>query len=94
MIREFEDTPLAEEAQGRIAQLGGLPPVPPQQMQWLVNLFPESDDVKSLLGATEEARLAKADESSRERNAEMEERQASGQHANEVGQAVGNFLDR
>lgn len=53
VVREYQDTPLAQEAETRIAQIGGLPPVPEQQMQWLVNLFPESDDVRPLLEATQ-----------------------------------------
>ena len=94
VVQEFEDTPLAAEANERIAAITGLPAVPPQQMQWLVNLFPESDDVKPLLDATEETRLAEAEHASDERNAAMETRQASRQHPDGVGEAVGNFLDR
>jgi hypothetical protein len=40
--------------------------VPPQRAQWLVNLFPESDKVKPILEATEEARLAEAGNSGAE----------------------------
>jgi outer membrane protein assembly factor BamD (BamD/ComL family) len=55
VVREFTDTPLAQAADERIGQIAGLPPVPPQKAQWLVNLFPESDDVKPLLEATQKA---------------------------------------
>jgi outer membrane protein assembly factor BamD (BamD/ComL family) len=53
VIRDFEDTPLALTSHERIAEIGGLPPVPPQRLEWLVKLFPESDDVKPLLEATQ-----------------------------------------
>lgn len=55
VVREFTDTPLAQAADERIGQIAGRPPVPPQKAQWLVNLFPESDDVKPLLEATQKA---------------------------------------
>jgi outer membrane protein assembly factor BamD (BamD/ComL family) len=56
IVNEFPDTPLAQVAQERIGQIAGLPPVPPQRAQWLVNLFPEADPVKPLLDATERVR--------------------------------------
>jgi hypothetical protein len=49
---DYPDTPLAARAQERAGQIAGLPPVPPQQAQWLVNLLPETDNVKPLLEAT------------------------------------------
>jgi len=94
VVREYEDTPLATTANDRLAAITGLPAVPPQKLQWLVNLFPESDDVKPLIDASEETRLANAGRASSERNAAMEESQANGQGTNAVGEAVGNFLDR
>lgn len=51
VIREYEDTPLAQQARQRLAQIAGLPPVPPRPLPWLVALFPESDKVKPLLKA-------------------------------------------
>jgi outer membrane protein assembly factor BamD (BamD/ComL family) len=52
IARNFGDTPLAPRAETRIAQISGLPPKPPQQAAWLVNLIPSRDKVKPLLEAT------------------------------------------
>ena len=60
VVNEFPDTPLAQRAQERIGQIAGLPPVPPQRAQWLVNLFPEADPVKPLIEATERVRREQA----------------------------------
>ena len=54
ILSEFPDTPFAERAQERLAQIQGLPPVPPQQLPWLTRLFPTSDKVKPIL---EQARV-------------------------------------
>ena len=51
VLREYPDTPLAEQARQRMEQIAGLPPVPPRPLPWLVALFPESDKVKPLLKA-------------------------------------------
>lgn len=55
LSKEFHDTPLAARADERIGQIAGLPPKPAQQLPWLVALFPESDKVKPLLKATQQA---------------------------------------
>src|SRR5262245_25801695 len=55
IVREFHDTPLAQRAEERVGQIAGLPPKPAQQLPWLVALFPESDKVKPLLRATQQA---------------------------------------
>ena len=55
IVKEFEDTPLAQRSQERIGAIAGLPPKPEQQLPWLVALFPESDKVKPLLKATQQA---------------------------------------
>ena len=55
VVREFNDTPLAQRAEERIGQIAGLPPKPAQQLPWLVALFPESDKAKPLLKATQQA---------------------------------------
>jgi TolA-binding protein len=47
--REYDDTPFAERAKQRVAQLRDKPDTPPQRLSWLVNLFPESDDLKPIL---------------------------------------------
>lgn len=52
VIEEYNDTPFARTAEERIAQTAGLPPVPAQKAEWLVNLFPETDPAKPLLEAT------------------------------------------
>ena len=52
VMNEFNDTPFARTSEERVASISGLPPVPAQKAQWLVNLFPETDDAKPLLEAT------------------------------------------
>jgi outer membrane protein assembly factor BamD (BamD/ComL family) len=51
-MNEFNDTPFARQAEERIAQIQDKPPVPAQKAQWLVNLFPETDDAKRLIEAS------------------------------------------
>jgi outer membrane protein assembly factor BamD (BamD/ComL family) len=94
VVRDYRDTPLAAKAEERVGQIAGLPAVPPQRMQWLVNLFPESDKVKPLLKATEEARLADASRASQDRNAEIEQAQAAGERTPVAGTILSNFFDR
>jgi outer membrane protein assembly factor BamD (BamD/ComL family) len=55
ITHDFHDTPLAQKSEERIGQIAGLPPKPAQQLPWLVALFPESDKVKPLLKATQQA---------------------------------------
>jgi outer membrane protein assembly factor BamD (BamD/ComL family) len=55
IAREFNDTPLAQRSEERVGQIAGLPPKPEQELPWLVALFPESDKVKPLLKATQQA---------------------------------------
>jgi outer membrane protein assembly factor BamD (BamD/ComL family) len=94
IVNEYPDTPLAQVAQERMGQIAGLPPVPPQRAQWLVNLFPEADPVKPLLEATEEMRLAEAQRSAEERNDEIQEDLDAGKEPSLVGGMMGNFFDR
>jgi outer membrane protein assembly factor BamD (BamD/ComL family) len=49
IVNDFQDTPFHDRAQERIAQIQGLPPVPPQRLPWLTGLFPTSDKVKPIL---------------------------------------------
>ncbi len=49
VLKNYHDTPFAEQAREEIGQLAGKPRVPPQRMAWLVNLFPDSDTAKPLL---------------------------------------------
>ena len=77
VVREYEDTPLAATANERIAAITGLPPVPPQKMQWLVNLFPESDDVKPLIDASLQEEAGEAAQIASEQNDAIESEQAA-----------------
>ncbi len=51
VVSKFADTPFGDRARKRIGEIEGLPPVPPQKLQWLVDLLPESDDIKPLVTA-------------------------------------------
>ena len=53
VVRDFNDTPLAQRANDRIGQIAALPQKPAQVAPWLVALFPEADKVKPLLEATQ-----------------------------------------
>ncbi len=50
VLNEYGDTPFAETARTRVAELGGLPEVPPQRFEWLVEMFPREDRVRPLVG--------------------------------------------
>lgn len=47
--RDYDSTPLAERARGRLAEIAGEPDVPPQRLAWVVDMFPEEDDVKPMI---------------------------------------------
>lgn len=47
--RQYPATNLALEAEGRLAQIDGLPDVPNQSMQWLADLFPQEEEARPLL---------------------------------------------
>ena len=49
VVREFSDTSLSQEAANRLAQLGGLPDLPPQRLSWLAKAFPTPDREQPLL---------------------------------------------
>jgi len=51
VVKDFPDTPFADDAQKRIAANSGLPPVPPQRFEWLVNAFPQRQNAKPLLSS-------------------------------------------
>ena len=51
IVTQFADTPFAGQAQRRLEQIQGLPPVPPPQLPWLISLFPQSDKVKPIIEA-------------------------------------------
>ena len=94
VIKEFRDTPLAQQAEERAGQIAGLPPKPPQQLPWLVGLFPESDKVKPLLEATEADRLAKAEQASSELNSAMARERDGGQEPSIASGMWNNFFKR
>ncbi len=51
-VREkFPDTEYASAVDGRIEAVSDGPPLPPQQAQWLVDLFPKSEAAKPLIAA-------------------------------------------
>ena len=53
ILENFDDTPFAPRAQERIQQTANLPDVPPQQLSWLVSLFPSKQNrVRPLLHST------------------------------------------
>jgi outer membrane protein assembly factor BamD (BamD/ComL family) len=60
VVKEFRDTPLAQKSEERIGQIAGLPPVPPKPLRWLVAILPESDKVKPLLKASQQAQAQQA----------------------------------
>ena len=68
---DYPDTPLAAKAQERAGQIAGLPPVPPQRAQWLVDLLPETDKVKPLLEATARERQQETAIASRAEETEL-----------------------
>jgi len=49
LATEYADTSLAGQARERIAELVDKPEVPPQRLSWIVNMFPEQDDVTPLM---------------------------------------------
>ena len=42
VARKFPDSPLAEQARLRLAEIVDEPDVPPERLAWFVDLFPES----------------------------------------------------
>jgi TolA-binding protein len=56
VVRDFPDTPLAQKADERVAQIAGLPAVPAQKLPWLVNALPQSDKIKTLIAASDKVK--------------------------------------
>ncbi|HEY6563000.1 MAG TPA: outer membrane protein assembly factor BamD, partial [Pirellulaceae bacterium] len=48
---EYKDTNLSLEAETRLAQIGGLPAVPENSMQWLADMFPTEEPAKPLIAS-------------------------------------------
>jgi outer membrane protein assembly factor BamD (BamD/ComL family) len=53
VIKDFADTPFADQAKEALTKLEDLPGDPPQRFEWLADLFPESDRVKPLVAVPE-----------------------------------------
>ncbi|MFO0904626.1 MAG: outer membrane protein assembly factor BamD [Pirellulales bacterium] len=49
VVKDYSDTPFADDAKQRIEANSELPPVPPQRFEWLVNMFPQRQNAKPLL---------------------------------------------
>jgi outer membrane protein assembly factor BamD (BamD/ComL family) len=58
VLNDYGDTPFAMKARDRVAELGGLPDVPPQRFEWLVNAFPREGTAKPLI-ATDKPKTKK-----------------------------------
>ena len=69
LLKEYNDTPFARRAEQRIEKTADLPAVPPQKLPWLVNLLPQSDKVKPLLAASQQAK--RAEQQPAERNGQI-----------------------
>jgi outer membrane protein assembly factor BamD (BamD/ComL family) len=48
VAKEYNDTPFADDARERIAAHTSDPPVPPQKLEWLVEMFPKREIAKPL----------------------------------------------
>ena len=49
ILKDFADTPFAEQAQQHTQAHAGKPPVPPQPLEWLTHVFPKTEPVKPLI---------------------------------------------
>lgn len=54
VVRDYQDTPFAERAQTRIAEVADKPGKPEQYAPWLVDLLPKRDKVQRMLDQVEE----------------------------------------
>jgi outer membrane protein assembly factor BamD (BamD/ComL family) len=52
IVKDFADTPFSAEAATRVQANASEPPVPPQKLEWLVDLFPERENAKPLLSSS------------------------------------------
>ena len=51
VVEDYSDTSLASDAETRLAQLGGLPDLPPQRLEWLARAFPSTNQDQPLIAA-------------------------------------------
>lgn len=49
VANDYAETPFSRRAADRLAELGDAPDVPPQRLAWLVELFPQEEDLEPLL---------------------------------------------
>ena len=52
LVEDYPDTPFGERARQRLREIGGEPDIPEQPLSWLVAMFPEDDEVKTLMNAS------------------------------------------
>lgn len=52
LVTDYPDTPFGERARQRLREIGGEPDIPDQPLGWLVAMFPEDDEVKTLMNAS------------------------------------------
>lgn len=60
ILRDYEDTPFAEQARGVLAKAEGKPGVPTPYLNWLTTVFPSRDKVGPIVKAAEKARQDEA----------------------------------
>ena len=58
IMKDFDDTPFAEKTRERLVQIGGLPEVPAQRFEWLVDIFPREEAARPLI-ATDKPKTKK-----------------------------------
>ncbi len=49
VVHEYSDTSLADTARTRLNELGGLPDLPPQRLEWLARAFPTASESQPLI---------------------------------------------
>jgi hypothetical protein len=53
VANDYAETPFSRRAADRLIELGDAPDVPPQRLEWLVDLFPREEDLRPLMANTE-----------------------------------------
>lgn len=57
VARNFGDTGYADQVDDRLAEVGEGPPLPPQQAQWLVDLFPKTERARPMIASGDKESL-------------------------------------
>lgn len=52
VAKDYSQTPFAEEAVARLEAIGEEPPIPPQRLTWLVDMFPQDEDLRPLMATS------------------------------------------